>query len=259
MPNETPAVVPAENTEPITVAPVQEETNQVTPPVTTENQVVPPEPTEEQKMVPLAALHEERDKYKGLRGEFDLFKQNVAAMQITPQMQPQTQPYQQFQQPQQQQQQQQPDAQLAELYETDPRRAMQVEMQSMLGWYDSQNAALDVQMDEVQGKFSDFGNYRSDVRKYLRNVKPEQRGTPGIVETAYYLAKGLKADDLTKTAQEQTMAKVVAGQQVQGITTGSSSGYVDQSGPKLTEDEVRVAAAMNLTPEQYLAGKAVKK
>ena len=243
MPEDKSAVAPAVNPEPTTPA--------VVAPTVNAAPATPGAPqTDAEKMVPLAALHEEREKFKGLRDEFDSFKQNMAAMQFqqpTPTQYPQPQP------------QANPtladnnNQALAEMWETDPRKGMQTEMNMMLNWYDEQNIALDDQMDEASNKFTDFATYRNDIRKYLRLVKPGQRNVPGVVETAYFLAKGQKADANVQTAQEAMAAKIRAGEAVQGIT-GASSGTQVVSPEQLTQQQANAAAAMGLTPEQYMAG-----
>ena len=126
-------------------------------------------------------------------------------------------------------------------------------MNMALRWYDGTNAALDDQEEEVSSKHEDFNNYRGEVRKYLRTLKPQQRSAPGVVEMAYYLVKGQKADDLINMSKEQLIAKIRAGESVQGMPAGTPSVAIQEpSANKPTKLQMDAAAAMGMPVDEYM-------
>jgi len=213
-----------------------------------------PAPEDPQKMVPLAALHEERNNTKALKDEIDALKQ---AMYSTPQ-QPQQQqnPYQQQQQPYnpQQNQQQQMSQQLEEMWDDDPRKAMQTEVMMALNWYDQANASVDVQESQAAKAHTDFDNYRNEVRQYIRTLPVTERSNPGMVESAYYFVKGRYSDDVVKKSEEAILAKIRAGEYAQGINYGAGSPAVPVTAAQATPQQAQMAANMGMSVEDYMKG-----
>ena len=205
----------------------------------------------DQQRVPIQALHEEREKRQALQAQTELLQSQLKEMQDTlvslrggtGVSQPGV-PQQGVGNSNQQ---------VEELWETDPRRAMQTELMMGLNWLDSVNAALDAQEDEVQKKHADFKDYRSQVRRYLRSLPTQERAKPGVVELAYYVVRGQKADDLWKQREAELLDKIKKGESVQGLTTGITSTPTQPEGPvKLNEEQLKAAAAMNISPEEYV-------
>lgn len=214
-----------------------------------------PQPT----MVPLAALQEERNKRQGLQAElealrkvaggnmlFDINGNPVAAQQPYQQQQPS------FQQPAQVQPHQEDlRKQLDKLWEEDPRRAVQTEMQIAFQYYDRVNGELDRAIDDLSSKYSDFGEYRGDVLRYSRSLPMEQRSAP-VMEAAYFFIKGQRANGLIDRERQEILRKIQAGENVQGLTPGVGSAPQPENKGKLSEDQMRAASAMGMAPEEYL-------
>jgi len=204
------------------------------------------------KTVPLAALHESREQAKALKEEVEVLKQAITGLQ------PQQQPYQQPGAPQQPYQQPPQaamvDQQLAELWDTDPRKGMQAEMNLALNWYDSTGAAVDAQEAQTAGKHPDFNNYRDDIRRYLRAIPMNRRADPGVVELAYFAVKGQKVDSILEQNQKTTLERLQAGETVQGIAGTFSAPAVAPAASQPTQEQAATAAAMGLTVEQYMTG-----
>jgi len=210
------------------------------------------QPSNDQKMVPLTALHEERAKYKELRDELDALKSRNTFQGQQGQQGPQYQQGQQYQQ-QAPVQQGPTTQQLDEMWDQDPRTAFRQEMRMALNWYDQTNAALDTQEDDVATKHQDFNNYRGEVRKYLRTLQPHQRSAPGVVEMAYYLVKGQKADDLVSLSKEELISKIRAGEFVQGMPQGGvGSPQETPSDIKPTKEQYDAARAFGQPIEEYM-------
>jgi len=218
-----------------------------------------PAPTGEQKEVPLAALQEERNKRQSVEAKLSqlqaVFGSQIAydaAGNIIPL--PQT--HQQQPNAPQQPQQEWGDVrkQLDQLWENDPRKAVQSELAMAINWYDNVNNTVEEEMDKVGEKFKDFAGFRPQIRQYLRKLPLDQRGRPGIVEAAYFLQKGQNFDTALSAAQNQMADRIRAGENVQGIGSGYS--YTPQGeGRRWTVDEVKVAQMYNMTPDQYFGAK----
>ena len=210
--------------------------------------------TEPDKTVPLAALHEERDKRQALQAETLALKEQLDGLQRMSQ----------FQQPSAgtqhgtvyPQQQTDPRQQINELWESDPRKALQAELMMGFQWYDQVNSQLDIQEADVAFKHPDFNQYRNDVRRYVRALSPGDRAKPGVVELAYFACRGQKVDDIVKERQQELLDKLKRGEQVQGFDYGSAAGTPPPK-PKaaLNEEEKKVAAAMNMTEAEYMKHK----
>lgn len=144
--------------------------------------------------------------------------------------------------------------QLEALWESDPKRAMQTELQMALQWYDQSNAAVEIQADEVAKKHADFNKYRSEVNRYLRTIPIETRTKPGVVEAAYFYVRGQKVDDLVNLSREELIAKIRNGERVQGLEGAPAGAYQPAPTPdaKPTAEQINVAAAMNMSVEDYM-------
>lgn len=214
---------------------------------------------EPDKKVPLQALHEEREKRQSLQAELEALKEQVQGMN-------------QFQQPQQNQygqpQQQQYDpaiglqgrgntqyGQLDELWETDPRKAMQTELMMGFTWYDKVQQKVNSQADVIAQKDPNFNKIRSKVMNYVNRLPIQQRGQDGIVDLAYNAVRGQNMDTLVneqvQKRQAEIMEKIKRGEQVQGIDTGTSSAPPKQP-QEATDEQKKMAANMNMSVEDYL-------
>lgn len=210
-----------------------------------------------QKTVPIPALHEERDKRQAaeaqnsqLTAEIENLK-NLLQEQATratqyPQYQ-QPDPYQAPQMPQED-----PRVKLDRLWEEDPRKAFQTEMGMAFQWRDWVDGSVDAQIEHAKSTHQDFGNYEGSVRKYVRALPLEERARPNIVEAAYFMVRGQKVDDLIKSREQQILEKIRRGESIQGFNSGTYGTPPPVQGAQITEDERRVAEAMNMPPDEYL-------
>jgi len=235
--------------------PVDDTTAQETSaPVNADAQETPPETTEtEPKEVPITALHEERDKRQALQAKLDLLTQSLNVTfdaygnPIVPQQQTVT--------PDTNVQQSQFAQELDKMWEEDPRKAVQMEMNAALTWYDGVSASVEDQREEARDKHKDYGTYAKSVNTYIRRLPPAQRSQPGIVEMAYWLVKGQNIDGVLANQAAQNTVRVSAAGQATGMGAGTASGSAAPAGRiQLTPDQMKVAEAMNLTPEQYAGG-----
>ena len=204
------------------------------------------------KQVPLAALHEERDKRQSLQAELDalrqiagnniLFDMNGRPVQAAPQNNTQ-QPYPG-----------QADAfrqKLDKAWEDDPREAVEMTVGAALQWRDEIEGTVDDQIQEVAGKHDDFDSYQTDVRKYIRALPMNQRANPGVAEMAYFVVKGQKSGNVYTRAQQEMLEKIRKGEQVGGLNPGTVSTPAAAKGVQLSEDQLKAANMMGLTPDQY--------
>ena len=203
----------------------------------------------DQKMVPLAALHESREREKLLKEEVDSLKVSMGGYDPyaqppgygQPAPAPAAQPQSNVRQ------------QMDELWETNPKQAMQTEINMALNWYDGVNAALDGQEADFAAKHTDFDKYRPEVRKYLRSLPLHQRQNPQIVQAAYFYVKGQKVDDLINLSKEDLIAKIRAGESVQGLNYTTSTPPAATGKKQPTSDQAKVADAMGMTIDEYMA------
>ena len=213
---------------------------------------------EEQKTVPISAMHEERTKRQELQTTLEKTQAQLAQMQQQMafgqmQNQPQQgqfQPGYGYQQQQQQFQQPDPMAQINELWEKDPRKAADTQIMMAMQYRDQVDAQVELQLNEIGGKFKDFAQYEGQVRNMLRTVPFDKRGMPGMAETAYLVVKGQKAPEMVAQASQQATQQMQAGQMAAGVGTGMVSG-TPQSAGALTQEELTIAAKMGMTPEDY--------
>lgn len=199
--------------------------------------------------VPLATFLEEKHQRQALQDEVGSLKDMMQTFQHTP-------PANQYQPGPAAAPQNDMKRQLDELWETDPRKALQTEMLMAFQWRDGVDAQLDAQLDGAKSTHKDFEKYESSVKQYIRRLPLDQRNKNGIVELAYYAVRGQDVDNLVKSEVETILAKIKAGEQVQGFTTGTRSGIPAPAGnQQLSEDELKIAGAMGLTAEQYQQNK----
>jgi hypothetical protein len=198
-----------------------------------------------QKQVPIHVLHDERDKRQALQAELDSLKSALQTHQPAPQA-PVQQPVGIDRK------------QLDEMWENDPRKAMQTELMMAVNWYDKTNTQLNLQKGEVMNKHADYGKYNNKVDAYLANLPLEQRSKPGVVELAYFAVKGQNAESLEAEITQKIIDKIKRGEQVQGLGAGTipAPATTPQQG-ELTQEQLNAAAAMNVSPEEYM--KYVKK
>jgi len=204
------------------------------------------------KVVPLAALHEERDRRQSLQAELDALKQiagnnmlfdingKPVSVAPTPQgvQQPQSDEFQKN---------------LDKAWEDDPRQAVEMTIGAALQWRDDIDAKVDYQVADASTKFADFNDYHGDVRKYIRALPMNQRANPGVVDMAYFVVKGQKSGNVYSKAQADMLEKIRRGEVVSGLNPGMVSAPAVNKGVQLSQDQLNVASAMGMTPEQYKA------
>lgn len=208
------------------------------------------------KTVPLAALHEERQRRQELQAELDVLKQ-IAGDNVLFDINGRPVPQSQQQQQVSPQGDTQVNAELEKLWESDPRKAVQVEIMAAMSWRDNMETQVDNQVLAAGSKYQDFNEYEGTVRQYIRSLPLEQRSKPGVVDLAYFVVKGQNANNAVERARQEMMRKLQAGNQVQGLQPGARSAPPQPKGAQLTDEQMRVADAMGLTPEQYMS--AMKK
>lgn len=215
-----------------------------------------PAPTGDGKTVPLSALHESREQTRAVKEEMENLKQTLAKMTFG-QNSPYGSPapatgYQPYNAAPANPTVQANAQELDRMWDENPRQAMQTEMGMMLNWYDGVNAQIDAQEEEASKKFPDYEQYRTKIRGYLRMVQPEMRNRPGTVETAYFLAKGQDTDAIKASAIDEVIKKIQAGETIQGITGTTATTQAPVTTARPTNEEIKVAEAMNMSVEDYL-------
>jgi hypothetical protein len=194
-------------------------------------------------VVPLPALQEERSRRQALEAEVAQLRQMVT-QQAQPQAQPQPQGQPQFNVREE----------LDKLWEDDPRKAVQVEIMTAMDWRDRIDSNLEYQADELARRYPDFNNYRSSALGQVRSLPLNQRGSPNVLETAYFMVRGQNADQIIQQREQELLEKYRRGElNAQGLATppGSYSSPPPQESLTLSEEQMKVASAMGLTPEQY--------
>ena len=215
-----------------------------------------PAGTEQHKQVPIAVMHEERDKRQAaeaanaeLRAELEALRSN----------QQQFHPQPQFQQPYQQPQGPYPTPppnvreQIDALWQEDVRKGMQAEMLAMMNYRDWVDTKIDNEFDATRGRHAaDFSNYEPKIRSYIRSLPIDAKGQPNIVEAAYLMVKGQDTDNIIK-ARDAEMAKKYQGQfSAQGMNGAFGPAQPASGSPVLTPEERGAAHAMGLSDEDYL-------
>jgi len=234
---------------------------QAAPPVPAQNaQPIPPvvKPvgsSPDVKQVPLPALQEERAKRQEEHSRANTLEQEVAQLKRTVADQ-QIAQHQVPQQPQVD-----PRKELDQIWEDDPRKAVQVEIMYAMDWRDRIDSSLEAQADAMARKYPDFNNYRSTALGQVRSMPLNQRGGQGILEAAYFMVRGQNADTMIQQREAELLEKYRRGEiSAQGLSqpAGSFSTPAPTDGAVATEEELRVAAAMGLTEADYMSGRVQK-
>lgn len=193
-------------------------------------------------MVPITALHEERDKRQAMAVELENLKAQVASLSVTHNTPPISAPSQN----------RDVAAELEMMWREEPRKAMQAELMLALNWQSQVTAAVEDQFESMQSKYKDFGEYSPEVRRYLNKIPLEQRAKPGIVEAAFFMAKGQKADTLIKSESEKMLQKLKEGVAVTNVAPNASSGGGSTNNASLTQEEKAAAAALGIAESEYI-------
>jgi len=204
------------------------------------------------KQVPLQALQEERGKRQEEQSRAESLEAEIAELK---RMVTDTQLHQQ-QQIQQPQQPQDTKQELEKLWEDDPRKAVQVEIMYAMDWRDRVDSSLEIQADMLSRKFPDFNTYRSTALGQVRALPLNQRGGQGVLEAAYFMVRGQNADTLIQQREAELLEKYRRGEiSVAGLSNpaGSFSAPAPVAGTVATDEQMRTAAAMGLTTEQYMS------
>jgi hypothetical protein len=192
--------------------------------------------------VPLAELMKEREQRQSMQAEVEALKSTVASLANRSSAPSAPAPS-------------QPDvrAQLEDMWREDPRKAMQMEMSLAMQWRDQVDVTVESAMSNAASKYADFGNYQNEVKHYLRQLPLEQRASPGVVDAAYYMVKGSKADELIKAGIESGLKKLNGAEYSSGISGGSSGGGQGQPNTTiLNADQKQIASAMGMSDEDYM-------
>lgn len=196
----------------------------------------------------LKSLQDERDKRRAAEARVDQMKGMVGdKMQWDANGNP-IAPVQTQQQPQQDIR-----KQIDEAWETDPKRAVQMEMAMGFQWFDNVNTTLDAQRSQVRTKYPDFNKYEVSAMNYVRTLPLDQRSKDGIVELAYLVQKGQDSGSIYQTAQEEIIKKLQSGESVQGLSATHSQSN-QPAGKQLTADQIKVAEAMGMPASEYMKG-----
>lgn len=209
------------------------------------------------KQVPLPALQEERAKRQEAQSTADKLSQEIADLK-------QMVSNQQFQTQQQAPQQPavDPKVELDALWEDDPRKAVQVEIMYAMDWRDRVDSSLDAQADMLAAKYPDFNDLRSTALGQVRNLPLNQRGGAGVLEAAYFMARGQNADTIIQQRETALLEKYRSGElNAQGLAVPASGAFTappTDPGAQITAEQSAVANAMGLSDEQYMSA-VVKK
>ena len=203
--------------------------------------------------VPYGALKEEREKRQALQAELEIAKEKMSVLSQTSLNNRAADPGVMGVQGvgSTQYGPADPRAKLDELWETDPRRAMQTEMMMGFGWYDNVNAKVEEQMDDCSTKYKDFTKYRGQVRKYIRNLPIQERMRDGVSELAYFAVRGQNADKVWEEKEQELLKRIRAGEKVQGFRGTTSTSSTPTEKKELTDDEHKVAEALGMSAEEY--------
>lgn len=240
---------PAQPAQPVTPPPVSKPG--VTPPPAAPKAGEPAAPVVPPSMVPITALHEEREKRQSLQAELDALKR-IAGQNVlfdingnavpTPQAAPPQNEY---------------AKELDHMWETDPRKAVQMELMAALTWYDKVTADLDYQENTLAQKYPDFNTFRTEVRQYVRSLPPDQRTRQGIVELAYYAVRGQKMDGVIARTKAEMEAEMIrrynAGELAAGLPVGGvSTPPIIPGSVILTQDQKNACAALGISEADYI-------
>ena len=207
--------------------------------------------------VPIAALHEERTKRQGLEREVEQLREAVQQRAFESQ--------QQYQQPQQQPQNQQPNQsaqQMEQMWEDNPRQAVQAEIYQAMQWRDAIDSGISQQAANLQNKYSDFNDHRQNAETYVRALPLEQRANPRVMETAYFIVRGQNVDKVLEKQKADLYNQFQnGGAAINQVITPSAGAYSSPPaipGIVLTQEQITAASAMGMSPEDYASAVQVK-
>ena len=240
--------VPAGNVTPAApAAPVTPAVKAPTPAATPVKPVTPAPAQPAATTVPLHELEKERGRRQELEAQLEGLRR-----QVPQQQQPML--------PQQAIQQHTPVAgvdpkvELDKLWDTDPRKAVQVEIMYAMDWRDRQEGVLNQQADFLGQKYPDFQNYRSTALSYVRSLPAHQRGAPGILEASYFRVRGQQVDTLLQQRENEWMQKYQRGEITAQSLQQPQGGYSVPpvtNAVELTQDQLDAARAMRIDPAEY--------
>jgi hypothetical protein len=139
------------------------------------------------------------------------------------------------------------------LWDTDPKKAVQAEIMVAMDWRDRIDNTMDVEAQNLAAKYADFDQYRSAAQGYVRSLPLDQRSKPGIMELAYYVVRGQNVDTIMEQQKNELIQKYQSGELAASLAT-SPAGTVTPApaqGIQLNEDQLKAANMMGLTPEAY--------
>lgn len=200
------------------------------------------------QQVPITALHEEREKRQALAEKVEALEAQLTRLSTNSQNQATTTTS------GNQQSSADSQAQLDALWRSDPRQAMRVELGGALDWADRVNMTVEEQADTMSGRkeYADFGTYRAEIMRHVRKLPLAQRGTPGVIETAYFLVKGRNSEAVSAQRTTDALNKMKAGEAAGTSTAaGGNAGGTTQTQTGLTDHERAAAAAMGVSEEEY--------
>lgn len=197
--------------------------------------------------VPITALHEERTKRQTLETEVQQLRDMVQQRGYQQQAQQEAQPNQM-------------QKEIEQLWDTDPRKAVQAEIMVAMNWRDSVEANLSAQATDLSGKYTDFNTYRSQAETYVRSLPLDQRSDPRVMEVAYLVVRGQNVDQIMETQKNELYQKFQSGE-FAGTTPapGTFTAPVATGTVQLSQDQMNAATAMGLTPEAYASAIQVPK
>lgn len=191
------------------------------------------------KVVPIHVMHEERAARQAAEqrlGELEKQMQELRTMrQPTHQPEPERNP----------------SNDLEELWQTDARKATQTEILMAMDWRDRVLSKESNEFDTARNSYADFNKYEGKVRQYISSIPMGQRGKDGLVESAYFMLRGQDVDNIIKSREEELARKYSQMGAAASLPGGASSAGFGVSEDKLTDEEIRVAAAMGMKPEEY--------
>jgi len=243
-----PDPIKATEVPPASVAPAAVPPVAGTPPVAAKPAVTPPPAKSEGTTVPLPELMEERNKRQALEKTVQDLQTELGAMRrVAPAPAPvQTAQHDDVRK------------QIDQLWESDPRKAVQAEIMTAMTWYDQVQASIDAQEHTLAQKHPDFNTVRTEVRSYVRALPIEQRMRDGIVDLAYYAVKGQRFDttfeDMKKQWEADFLRRLNAGE-ITNVPSGTVSAPPPITTMQATDEERKVADAMGMNVDDYLKHK----
>lgn len=197
--------------------------------------------------VPIAVMHEERTKRQSLEREVEQLRESVQQRAYEQQHQPP---------PQQAPQQGMSAEQVNQMWEENPRKAVQAEIMQHAAWRDSIEAGVSQQSAMLQNKYTDFNDYRQNAETYVRSLPLEQRANPRVMEMAYFVVRGQNVDKVLEKQKTELWTQFQQGGGTPAAVAMPAAGTysappVVPGTVQLTPEQATAASAMGLTPEAY--------